>query len=285
MKMKIKYMKKFKKWIKKKKLIKKLEDIKNQLEDKDKETIRDVYLSYSEEQIFENKEVKRDKIDIKVKIFYKALLFLITSFYLIETFLIISLKNSFWNLFISSIKCRFDKWCDKEEFLKRTKFFEYFREQLLKEPIDLNIIMLWNFIGIKLSNSIGLRLSSVLILFVNSLILLLTYNINYNEYVPETCKYSYLKIVLLFFNWLFMSIGFGASSLLSQQKFIDFYSIFDEDDNIKNNNRIPYQKIELNENSNDLIIKEDLDAYDKNQAYSVKNKIEEQKNKIRKKKL
>ena len=271
----------------KERLIKKLENLKNQLEDKDKETIKDVYLSYSEEQILENREVKRDKINITSKIFYKALLFLITSIYLIGTFLIISLKNSFWNLFKSSLKCYFNS-CDKKEFLKQANFFEYFHEQLLKEPMDLNLIMFWNFIGIKLSSSIGLRLSAVLILFVNFLILTLTYNINYNEYDSETCKYSIFKIVLLFFNWIFMAISFGASSLLSQQKFLDFYLILDdEDDNVDknkdNNNRIPYQKLEFNENINDLIINEDSDINDKNQSYNMKDKIEEQKNKIKRK--
>ena len=84
--------------------------------------------------------------------------------------------------------------------------------------MDLNLIMFWNFIGIKLSNAIGLRPTSIIFLVLNSLILLLTYNISYDTYDKETNKYSYPKIILLFFNWVFMAVNFGASSLLAQQK-------------------------------------------------------------------
>ena len=91
---------------------------------------------------------------------------------------------------MSSLKCRFNKGCNKEEFKKRANFFFYFHLRLLKEPIDLNLIMLWNFIGVKLTNLIGLRISMIIIILVNILIFFTTYNIYYEEYDKETCQYS-----------------------------------------------------------------------------------------------
>ena len=87
--------------------------------------------------------------------------------------------------------------------------------------------MFWNMIGLNLMNSIGFRCTSILFMFFNSLIFLATYNIGYDNYDPQTCKYSFVKIIALFFNWVAMVFCFGGSSLLAQQKFIDYYSLFD----------------------------------------------------------
>ena len=106
---------------------------------------------------------------------------IITILYLTGSFLIISLKKSFLDLFLSSFECYFGFFCDKEEFKKRTNFFEYFNVQFLREPIDLNLIMFWNFIGIKLSNLVGLRFSSFLFLLFNTFFLFTTYMIKYTK--------------------------------------------------------------------------------------------------------
>ena len=235
-------------------LLERLEDIKSQIGIKGKKTVKDVYLSYSEVQIMENKEIKKAKISKISSFFYKLILFIMTSIYLVGAFLTLSLKNSFWNLFVSSLKCRFNKGCNKEEFKKRANFFFYFHLQLLKEPPDFNLIMFWNFIGIKLTNLIGLRPSMAIILLVNIVIFFTTYIIYYEEYDKETCQYSFLMIIALFFNWTFMAIGFGASSLLAQQKFIDYFSLLDdylnEDQNLDSNNPDVYQTIQENSSSN-----------------------------------
>lgn len=96
--------------------------------------------------------------------------------------------------------------------------------------------MFWNFVGIKLSNLIGLRPSSIIFLLANTSILFSTYMIDYRLEEDEN-NYSLPKTIGLFFNWVGMAIFFGGSSLLVQQKFIDYYSIFDvkdEDDNETN---------------------------------------------------
>ena len=233
------------------------------MQEKGKISIKDVYLTYSEEQFL---ELKKEKINDFLEFLYKFLFFIIITIYLVGSFLIISLKKSFFNLFVSSLKCRLDIFCNKEEFKKQANFFVYIHEQLLREPIDLNLIMFWNFIGITLSNSLGLRPSSFIFLIINILIFLLTYNIDYKEYVQETCQYSYLKILLFFFNWMLMAFSFGASSLLAQQKFIDYYSLFDKDSESKEKtdndaNDIEYQNIETNIiNDDKIIINESIDT-------------------------
>ena len=283
-------------------LIEILERVTEQIEQKDKETVIDVYLSYSEDQIMENKEIKFDKISKKSKCCYKFSLFLITSIFLISSFIIATLKRSYWNLFYVSFKCFTELSCNKEDFIKKSNFFEYFHEQLFREPVDLNLIMLWNFIGIKLLNSIGFRPTTIIFLILNALILLLTYSINYEDYNSQTYKYNFQKILLFFFNWILMAISFGGSTLLAQQKLIDFYTLLDnkqkekeeqdnytkllsESEEIYNINDANNESIEDNEN----IIKhtdnkDDLNKKEtKNEKQNIKEKIQKQKEELKNK--
>ena len=208
----------------KQRLIEIFDRLKKNLEDESKESIRDVHISYNEESFFDKQDL-RFKPSFKCKCFYWISLIFITSIYLIGIFIIISLKKSTWNLFFSSLKCFTNIMCEIEELKKQTNFFEYFLYQLLREPMDLNLIMFWNFLGIKFSNIIGFSLSSLIFLVLNALVLILTYNISYDDYDPDTYRYGFFKIILFFFNWLFMSILFGGSSILAQQKLIDFFSL------------------------------------------------------------
>ena len=152
--------------------------------------------------------------------------------------------------------------------------------------MDLNLIMLWNFLGIKLYNLIGLRGSSCIFLLVNILILLLTYFIDYNEYNPATCEYSSLKILLFFFNWAFMVISFGASSLLAQQYFIDYYELLDEYSDVDEEMQNPEIEMNIstkekndNINVNEILYKDDKTS---NQLNNTIIKIEKQNDQIKK---
>jgi len=218
----------------KNRLVKVLDRIKKDLEEKEKGTIRDVYLSYTEEDYLKNQRVKIKSSNFLIKLFYLFSLLLITSIYLTGSFIIASLKKSTWNLALSSIECFTNILCDKNEFKKQSNFFEYFLDKFLKDPIDLNLIMFWNFFGLKLSNSIGFSLTSIIFLFFNILILILTYNISYEINEDETSNYSFPKIMLLFFNWILMAVFFGGSTLLAQYKLIEYFSLLDEFESINN---------------------------------------------------
>ena len=158
---------------------------------------------------------------------YKFTLSLITSIFLVGSFIIASLKKSSFDIFSTSIKFFVDISCDKDDFAKQANFYHYFLEQLLREPIDLNFIMFWNFLGELSLKSIGFRKTSIIFLVLNSSILFTIYNINYDNYDTETYKYSFPKIILLFFVCVAMAICFGISSLLAQRRFVDCYSLFD----------------------------------------------------------
>ena len=108
----------------KKRLIEKLEIIKNQMQEKGKISIKDVYLTYSEEQFL---ELKKEKINDFLEFLYKFLFFIIITIYLVGSFLIISLKKSFFNLFITSLKCRLELFVIKKN--------------LKNKPISLYIFM------------------------------------------------------------------------------------------------------------------------------------------------
>lgn len=102
----------------KERLISILDQIKSQLVQENKRTLGDVYISYTAEQFMENKTKKFDNLSCKSKLCYKFSLFIITSINLIGSFLIISLKKSYWNFFLTSLKCKFEIYCDKEDFRK-----------------------------------------------------------------------------------------------------------------------------------------------------------------------
>ena len=204
-----------------------LKRLKKQIKNKDKKTIKDVYSEYIEEQFLEKKDVNPKRINKSSIFLYKASLVIITSIYLVGLFLIASLKKSFWNLFLSSLECKVEIFCDKDEFKKQANFFEYYLDKLLREPVDLNLIMFWNFIGVSISRWIGFSATSGISLIINCGILLLIYIIPYMNYKPEECKYSYPKIIALFGTWGLMAIFFGGSSLLVQQKLMDYYSLLD----------------------------------------------------------
>ena len=78
-----------------------LKRVQQKIEEKDKKTIKDVYLIFTEEKFLDGKEFKKTKINCSTKCCYVFLLFIITFLYLIGSFIIVSLKKSFWNLFIS----------------------------------------------------------------------------------------------------------------------------------------------------------------------------------------
>ena len=150
--------------------------------------------------------------------------------------------------------------------------------------------MFWNFIGINLSNSIGFRPTSLIFVGINFLILLLTYCISYDAYESETFKYSYPLLFLIFVNWVLMAIFFGGSSLLAQQKFVDYYSLFDSDSVEEEEEKNTLYEEISSSNDNDRIFPDDPDNDDNNNANENQeednktiNEIQEQKDEIKKK--
>lgn len=86
----------------KERLLNVFESIKKKFRKKDNCTIKEVYLSYEENKILKNREIKIKNITKFTKFFYKSVLILITSINLMGSFLLVSLKKSFRNLLVTS---------------------------------------------------------------------------------------------------------------------------------------------------------------------------------------
>ena len=111
-----------------------------------------------------------------------------------------------------------------------------------------------------------------------------------DNFDPKICKYSYPKLLLLLTNWTGFTITLGASSLLAQQKLIDYYNKLEEkENNSEQEKKVEY--IELKEDVNNNIINDEDAEYiqeeinDKSQKEIIKEKIELDEKEERKKKF
>ena len=245
----------------KKRLINILNRLKRELNTNDANNIADVYKDYSEKEK-NNKIIKKD---INKCVFWLMCIFLFPLFaitYLIGIFLVISIKDILFKLFFSSLKCKVEIGCDLKSFEELTFFYSYFIKNFSKESLDFNLMMFWTFIGIKCFPSLGFRKTTAVFLILNSLMIFLVYVVDFRNYDPISKKYSYSKIIVIFFLWLIMGFTLGSSTLLSQQALVNFYSLMFKEDSSSNENIIQEEqlkkeeKIEEKEENEDKELKE-----------------------------
>ena len=227
----------------KERLLQVMTRIEGELKRNPKENISQTYFSKINEEIKKNKRMN-EKHSI---ITFKFMLLLFSSIYLSGIFVIISIEKSLWSLFKISLACRVDIFCDKEEFYERTQFFKYFFDKTIKQPIDFNLIMLWNVMGLKMLSSCGFRVTTILFSALNTVILLFIYNIDYEGYEPDTHKYSCSKIFLIFLLWFFTYFCFGSITLLSNQTINDYYLMLNLDKEEKEKEKMKDKKEEIKE--------------------------------------
>ena len=202
-------------------LISTLERIKGELNKNRGNRISDSYKIYSE-----NEE---DNLNLKKNyIFWFMVIIIFPLFSIINVigiFLIISIKDTLHKLFVSSLKCKLEIFCNIEDFKNQSNYFEFFRKESSKESLNFNLMMFWSFVGIKFLKSLGFIITSFIFLILNTIMILLIYVIDFEDFDPITIKYSYPKIIIIFLLWLFMGFTFGSSTLLSQQILTDYYSL------------------------------------------------------------
>ena len=252
------------------------------------EDIRETYKEYANAEIKKKKIVKGPINRCKVFSF-KAFLIMFSSVYLIGMFIIISIKNSLWDLCKMSLFCKIKKFCDKEEFYKRANFFKYFFDKALYQPIDFGLVMFWNLIGFKMIKSCGFRKTIIIFFILNVGILLLLYNLDFTDFDPVTYNHSMGKIILLFLVNFAMSICFGAITLLSQQRISDYSLILylsQKEENEDNEQLIVENQIEEMDNMNSINFenngdKDSIKKDDKsNKSKSIQSKKIARENKI-----
>ena len=235
----------------------------NELKERPNENIRETYLGYNNEEIKKRKTLKGYP-NICKKFWFNFVLFFFSTFYLIGMYLIISIKNSLWDLFKASLLCKIEIGCDEEDFLKKSNYFKYFFDKTLYEPVNFNLIMFWNLIGSAMIKCWGFRKTIILFFCLNSGILIILFNLDFTDFDPDSHKHKWSKISLLFLISSIMSICFGAITLLSQQKIYDYYLILNlkKDENLLENSteemdNINSINIEEKDEDKENIIKED----------------------------
>lgn len=226
----------------KERLLQVMKRIEGELKKNPKDNISQIY-SNNNEEIKKNKKMNEKHS----KIMFKFMLLLYSSIYLSGIFIIISIEESLWSLFKISLACRVDIFCDKDEFYERTQFFKYFFDKTIKQPIDFNLIMFWNVIGLKMLSSCGFRATIILFSVLNTVIFLFIYNIDYGDYEPDTYKYSFSKILLIFLLWLLTNFCFGSITLLSNQTINNYYLMLNLDKEEKKKEKLKEKEEEINE--------------------------------------
>ena len=110
-------------------------------------------------------------------------------------------------------------------------FYEQYFNDISKNEVDFDLIMFWNFLGSFLYKYFSFTCTSIFFLIVNSIILAFIGGFDYLDIDIKTHKYTFFQILYVFFTYIFLWIGVGCSSLLSQQIFIDSFEMFKKSKN------------------------------------------------------
>lgn len=109
------------------------------------------------------------------------------------------------------------------ENIESYQFFNNFYSELLKEPVDYNLMMIMGFLGNILLGTIGYRCSSIIFALINTAGFFMIYNFNFLGNIEENEKYNFWQIIYLLLMYIFLLIGVGGSALLSQQILLDSF--------------------------------------------------------------
>ena len=194
--------------------------LKKELENEENDTIS--------EAIFQIEDEYRRKMKEDIKkcscffIFMFLVVFSLFSIcYLVGFFIIVPINNLIFNLFFSALKCRLEIKCNKTEFNERKNFFNYLFSESRKDSINIDLVMFWSFIGLKILDTCKFRKSSMLFLVLNIIMACFIYIFDYRT---SEENYSFVRIILLLIIYVLISFTVGSSSLISQQTLINIYS-------------------------------------------------------------
>ena len=125
-----------------------------------------------------------------------------------------ALRHFFRNVFLSEKI--------KLNFMKEYNFYNILLTESISILPDLNLIMIFDFLGYSLLRAKGFKISSFIFLIINCISIFLIYFFDFDDYNEENI-YSFSKIIYLLFCFLILFIGVGASALLSQRILIDSF--------------------------------------------------------------
>ena len=225
------------------KLIKTLNAINKKLNDKNNKnlTLEKIYLKYNKKD--EDKAIineKNSKCKNYIFFFIFAILFVIIN--LIGIFTIRGILNSLYEIFIISIKYFLYKKSDLEKneltdfvslYKSKYNFYKQYFNDISKNEIDFDLMMFWNFLGSLLYKYCNFTFTSILLFLLNIILFVFIGGFDYLDIDEKTHKYSFFQILYISLVYFFLWITVGASALLSQQIYIDYYQIFKKSENKK----------------------------------------------------
>ena len=164
------------------------------------------------------------------KIIFYIVLILLGVFSSMITFLNISIENSLYDLLITSGKIYFEVGNKNSTDYRPLKFHEYYYNQTYINALDLNInlISILNIIGNLLFKIWGFGISYFSFGLFTTISLLMLYNIEFDEKEILESSISLYDFLYILFAYIFLCFGTGCSSLLTQQKIIEYYSKYIE---------------------------------------------------------
>ena len=168
------------------------------------------------------------KINKCHKVSFYILIFLIGSYSIFATFLSLSIKNSLLDLLITSGKIYYEIGNENNTDYRPLKFHEYYYNQTYSDALDLNInlISILNIIGNLPLKAWGFSISYFFFSCFSGISLLMIYYIEYDEKTLLKPKISTFELIYTIIAYIFLLIGTGCSSLMSQQIIIEYYFKF-----------------------------------------------------------
>jgi len=205
-------------------------NLKEELEKDENKAIDEVYEDYAN-----NDDTVKNNISIAFKSHwseagYRILLYfmfiivlpLFTILNLIGTYQMLSFMNIFYDAIKNYVVCYFG-WEDEGETYEFYNFYSYYFTESVNEGIDFDLMETMGFLGTILLNFSGFTVTSVFCLLLNGAATLLIFTF-FNKYSGGKERYSAAQLLYLFFCYILLFVGVGASALLSQQLLIDnFY--------------------------------------------------------------
>lgn len=209
-----------KKKIEKNRLLEIFDRLITELKEDNNDTISEAYYLKEEEY---NRTIKKDinKCSFFFIFMFSIVFLLFAIFYLIGFFILAPISNLILNLLFSSLKCRLDISCDKQEFNKQKNFFNYLLSESRKVTIDVDLITFWSFIGLNILETCRFRKTCSLFLILNIIMLCFIYIFDFR--ISDE-NYGIVRIILLGLLYLLICLILGSSSLISQKTVIDIYS-------------------------------------------------------------
>ena len=162
------------------------------------------------------------------KVVFYLLIFFIGISSISVTFSSFSIQNSLYDLLKTSVKIYFEYNNENNTDYRPLKFHEYYYNQTYSEALNLNINLfsIFNIIGNIPLKAWGFTISYFFFSCFSIISFLMLSYIENDEKEMLNPKISTFDLLYILFAYIFLLLGSGSSSLMSQQIIIEYYFKF-----------------------------------------------------------